>query len=1146
MRMLRTTAVLAGLCASAVVASAGEPSTEFLEAMRERGFYDYAIVYLDQMSASPKATAAQKALVPFEKATTYIEWARNGSAGNPDLATKNYDQALALLDQFIKDNPKHEKAGQANSDRGRILLGKARLETWQARSPGNEGNRGEFQRRAFDSIRAARDIFQTARDQHEKTWKSFPPYLDQKAQPQQFEQRRLAEVRFIQAQLDLAESTYEEAQTYDKDDAQYKKRLHDAADEFQKIHDRYRSQLGGWHARAKQGKCFEESDDVVRALGIYGDLLSQPDDSPAVIRLKDLVRQFRLICLNHPSKKDYQVVIDESNEWYNKASASRRSSMVGLGILWEQARAYEKLGEEPGIPRSDQVSHYRAALKTVQTVRRYPSQYRDLASSKERDLLRVLQGDNAVDSPKDFVSASSLAEELVTKKTKDVLDAINAAKRSGRSDDLQKANDALKTHIAQSLKAVRAALRLVDYSTPQADLDRMRHYLAYMHYLSRNSYETAVISEHLATHAGKDNVGLAQEAAYMAVGAYVQAFNENERNGRVADQEIDIARMERMAKFLTSKWPSSDRAMDARLQMGNVYATFKKYDQAAAWLQQVPESSGKYIDAQQRAAQVLWSAYIEAAQLPDIDKPPQAKLDEWITVAEAAFRKGIDKAERDTPAANPATDSLIAAKVALVQILVTKGEFAEGVKLLTQEPHPVIFNLTVQDETKRPKTGIKSVEFASLAYQLLLRCYVGTQQLNEARSAMFQLELVGGGGGEHITEVYKDLGLELQKELDRLKGLGQAQRLEAVRRSFETFLGDLSKRKDQTSGSLIWIGETYYGLGVSSTDDSKRSLSYFKNASEAYEQIIDRAKDNSKFLDADRVTAVRLRLAACRRKLKQFDQALELLRPILAENATYLDAQFEANFVFQDWGGAGEKNSSQYYQKALAGEPKGASGSKKPGIGSWGWATTVKNIHRLLSQGLGDDRKGYEAKLNEAIYNQAVCHLEYGLSLSGTKRKEQLTYAKGAIRAFVEISQDIEPEWWKKFDTKYREVLGKLGEPVKPLERPKAITIAAESPRETKSEASTATPVKPEETSDNKVAKAKAAPVEKPKSSSGAMGFIIFGLVTLVGIGGTAMLVMKNKSRRKPLVVSADAEPAAEAVASRPRSGKSKRSSGQE
>lgn len=1139
MRILRTAAFFAVSCACAATSLAAEPMTEFLEALRERGYYDYALIYLDQIQNSPKATAAQKSVVTFERAGTYIEWARNGSAGNPDQATKNYDQGLALLDAFIKENPNHERAGQANSDRGRILLGKARLESWQARAPGNESNRGEFQRKAFDAIRSAREIFQTARDQHEKTWKSFPPYLDQKTHSEQYEKRRLAEVRFIQAQLDLAECTYEEAQTYDKDDSKFVSRLKDAAAEFDTIYARYRGQLGGLHARAKQAKCFEEHDDVSRALGIYGQLLAEPDDSTAMIRLKDLVRQFRLICLNHPSKKDYQVVIDEATDWFKTATPSRRGSVVGLGIMWEQARALEKLSENEELSVNERNQHLRQSLKAMQSIRRFPGQYRDLAASKERELLRRLQGDGSVDNPQDFVAASSLAEDLVTKKTKEFLDAVTAARRAGKADEIQKANDALKAHVAQSLKVVRAALRLADHTATTADLDRMRYYLAYMYYLSRASYETAVIAEHLATHTSKDNAGQAQEAAYMAIGAYVQAFNENEKAGRTADQVIDIARMERMANFLTSRWPNSDRAMDARLQMGNVYATFRKFDQAAEWLKQVPESSSRYIDAQQRAAQVLWSAYIEAAQLPDLDKPPQAKLDEWITQAEAAFRKGIEKGERDIPAGNPASDSLIAAKVALVQILVTKGEFAEGVKLLTQEPHPVMFNLAVQDETQRPKIGVKSVEFASLAHQLLLRCYVGTQQLNEARAAMFQLELVGGGGGEHITEVYKDLGLELQKELDRLKGLGQQQRLETVRRSFETFLGDLSKRKDQTSGSLIWIGETYYGLGVSSTDDEKRSVSYFKNAADAYEQIIERAKDNTKFLDADRVTAVRLRLAACRRKLKQFDQAVALLKPILSADDSNLDAQFEANTLFQEWGNAGEKDSRSRYEKALAGDKA---------LKSWGWGYSVKRLHSLLSRSTVEKPKSFEAKLNEAIYNKAVCHMEYGLSLTGAKRKEQLGFAKSSIRSFVEISSDIDPEWWKKFDLKYRDILGKLGEPVKPLEKAKQVAVAAaDTTRATTTEAPEETSKKPKKAGEKDSTKPKADAPEKAKPAGGnGMAIAMFGLVMLAGIGGTAaMLITKNKKRRRPVEVTTTTDDEAEQLPP-PRSRKKRRSSSDE
>ena len=315
MSMWRTTAVWLVLLLATVfatgVAQAKEPFAEFVAGMRERGFFDYALIYLDDAHSDPKMPADLKTLIPFEKATVLIEWARSGQGG-PDLAAKNYDLALTLLDKFIQDNPTHEKGGQANSDRGRILLGRARIESWNARIPGNEASKFETQRKAFDFIMKAREIFQQARNQHEKSWQSFGAFIDQKDNPEKFEQRRRSEVRFIQAQLDHCECAYEEAQTQEKNTADYKKKLDDAAEQFKLVHDRYRSQLGGLHARAKQAKCFEEQDDVQRALGIYDELLSHPDESPNMVKLKDLVRQFRLICLNHPNRKDYQVVADEA------------------------------------------------------------------------------------------------------------------------------------------------------------------------------------------------------------------------------------------------------------------------------------------------------------------------------------------------------------------------------------------------------------------------------------------------------------------------------------------------------------------------------------------------------------------------------------------------------------------------------------------------------------------------------------------------------------------------------------------------------------------------------------------------------------------------------------------------------------------
>ncbi len=135
---------------------------------------------------------------------------------------------------------------------------------------------------------------------------------------------------------------YEEAQTYDRGSSDNKKLLTDAANAFEKIHARYRQQLAGLYARMWQAKCFEEQDDIVKALGCYNELLQHGDgkSGPALKRLQDTVRHFRLICLNHPQRKDYQVAIQEAQDWL-KDNRGLASTKVGLGIQWEMVRAME-------------------------------------------------------------------------------------------------------------------------------------------------------------------------------------------------------------------------------------------------------------------------------------------------------------------------------------------------------------------------------------------------------------------------------------------------------------------------------------------------------------------------------------------------------------------------------------------------------------------------------------------------------------------------------------------------------------------------------------------------------------------------------------------------------------------------------------
>jgi hypothetical protein len=1098
MRILRSVVIALTVAAFAVPAAvAEEPYVEFLQGLRDRGYHNYALLYLDSLRDDASVPQEIREVVPYEKASTLLMMARGGTITNPDVQSRQLGKALGFLDDFIKNSPNHPRAGEANSERAGILLGKGRVEVWQSRSPSNKENRGEFQKLALDFVVRARAIYQKAHDQHKAKWEAFPKFIDKVEEPKEFEARRMAEVRYLIAQLDLAHCLYEEGQASDQGSDGFKAKLRDAAAAYEEIHSKYRSQIGGLYARTWQGKCYEEQDDIQRALGIYKELLGHPGTSASLVRLQDQVRHFRLICLNHEQRKDFQLVIDEAGEWLTAAKGRKKFSQQSLGIRWEQVLAQETLAEDRTLAEKDRNRFLTSALTTVRVIKRFPGQYKDLATFKERDLKVKLQGEGANDEPEDFDTAFSLGQELATKKTKPLLDGVRAARKTKDKEKIQTAQTDLDHHLDRAAGLLKLALRLADEDTPTSDLNMARYYLSYMHLLSRNNYEAAILGEFLANNYGDENPVQAQDGSYMAMAAYVQAFNDNEKAKRRSDQELDVRQMEKIATFLVEKWPGSDRAMDARLQLGSTYGLMKRHQDSADWYSQVPETASQYTNAQVRAGQAYWAAYIEGASKPPAEQPPQADLEGLMASAEKYLANGIAGAEKDTPASAPAPDDLIAAKLSIVQILVSQGKYDECIKTLTVQPHPIMEAIAVEDETKRPKSaGIKSVEFASLAYQLLLRCYVGVQDLPKAQETMKSLEQIGGGGGEALTEMYRQIGQQLQEELERLKNQNQLDRFNSVRQSFETFLGELSKRKDQTIGSLTWIGETYYGLAQSSDEDASKAGNFYDQAAAAYQTILDRAKEDPKFVSAARLNGVRLRLVNCKREKGAFEDALELVKTIIATNPRSLDAQVEANFIFQDWGASGQGDSWKKYQDAMRGDEKS---------GLWGWGDTARRMQALLSQGGADARDRYEDRYYEARYNLTKCNLEFGLAQTGARKTEALETAKTQVVSFVAITSNFSEKWWPKFDGLYREIQTGLGKIPEPLEKPKE--FVDRPPVE-----------KPDPKTDPSKdgAKKKAGPMVTAKDDGSGMTYAIFGIIALIGLGGGGFMVMKGTKKRKP------------------------------
>lgn len=1076
--------------------SAQEPYQEFTRALRDRGYYDMAVFYLDQLATRSGVPDDVRQLIPYEKAITLLESSR--VTRSPERQLEQLDQALAFLEQFVKDSPNHPQAADANSERAQILLGKARVEILQSKSPANQGAKGDYQKRARDYIGKARAVFKTAFDQHEAAWKKFGTFIDKVKDADKYEARAQSEVNMIRAQLDLALCTYEEAQTYDADSADYKRLLNDAAAMFEEMHQRYRSQVGGLYARLWQGKCFEEQGDLQKALGIYNELLDHPGEEGPIKRLKDQTLQFKLISLNSNQRKDHQLVVDLGEEW-TKTNKAELRTRTGLGIQWEIARAYEALGDQRDLPKSDAQRFWREAHDKAQQVNRFPGEYHDVSLSLMQRLDGKLGGRER--KPVKFDEAFGIGRQHITTITelKNALD--NGIKARMPREELEKIRKDLDSELRQAAEMFDLSLRLVTPIDDAKSVTTARYMYAYVNFLMRRNYEAAILGEYVAKTAGKEEADVGLDAAYLSMAAYVQAFNDTK--GSYDEKQADIGFVVHACNLLTERWPDSDKANDARMTLGRIYSDLKQPAKAAEWYGKVPETDAKFSEAQLAAGQAYWTAYLTSARLTEDDKVDPAQLAEWRTLGEQYLRSGIAKLSATAPK-DAAPPELIAAKMSLAQIVLSLGQDAEAIKLLLDEPQSVIKAVAVPDEKKRPDKGVQSRQFATESYKLLLRAYIGGGKLDDARATMRTLEAIAGGeAGADVTELYVGLGRLLRDELDRYREAGEADKFNKLMTSFETFLNDLYQRKEgQTFGSLSWIGETYFALGEASTNDASRSATYFEKAGNAFRDILKQAESQPNYLQPDQLLAVKVRLIRCYRLKKEFEPGEQLVADVLKQREKDLRAQIEAAYLYQDWGASGSTTTADKLLTAIGGNPK---------LYVWGWGKLSNLILNQLNQGKAD----FLPMFLEARLNGTISRHKYAQTQSDSKKRaEELQKCENELVATVSITKGLTQDQFSQFNAEYRKVLQDSGKVVEDLKAAKEVE-----------------PPPPAEVAETPAATKKAAPkpqeAAKPAAaaSSGTMGTLLgFGAVLLVGAGIVGWMVISSKKKPQRTTI-AKAEP---------------------
>lgn len=1080
---------LISLVTSAAQLFAVDRDLEIVRGLRERNYFDYASLYLDKMADRVSTPPEVRQLISYERAVTLRETAK--TIRNPEKQFELLDQAITFLEQFVRDTPDHPNVGDANSDLAQILMQKAEVEIIQSKSPSNKASKADYQRRGRDLLQKAGAILKLAFQQHEEAFQKFPTFIDGQKEPKLEAERDHVERSMILESLSLAKCTYLEAQSNDASSREFRQKLTTAADEYEKVYQKYRRKAGGLHARAWQGKCYDEQGDRQKALGIYNEILEQPDAEVGMQALKTQTLLFKLSCLYGGG--DFQTIVDLAEEWQKK-NGTESKSQAGLGIQWEQARALEAIGDDRNLAKADQEKNWRQARTAAQQISRFPGEYKDASQTMMQRLQTKLGGKER--KAEDFDSAYALARQSFDQ-AQEIRKSLDQASRSGTSaEDVTRLKRDWTTNLNESIRNFEIATATVRPKDNPKDVTAAKLMYAYANFYLRRNYEAAVLAQFVVrTTTDPDQDSVAMEAAFIAMAAFVQEFNQNRADPE--NKQEDMRLILKAASVVTERWPDSEKANEARMVLGQMYKASRKYLEAAEWFKKVPESDPKYAEAQMAAGQALWGAYGAAGRLPKDSRPPAETFAEWKSSAESHLRKGIGIQSKLVPAEDELPQELAIAKISLAENLLSQDKEKEAISLLKDDPHSVVKAIAVEDESQRPDQGVKRRPIAKLTYILLLRAYIGqgVERLDDARAAMKSLEaVVAGDANSDLTDLYVELGRTLKTELEGVRNSGESAQVKKLMTSFEAFLDDMfKKREGQTFGSLSWIGETYFTLGEMSSDASKATRCYDR-AANAFNLILERVKADAAFATSDQVLNVKVRLAHFNRLKREFATADRLLAEVMKERPNDWRTQVEAASVYQDWGSADDR------QKLVV----AITGSKEQGI--WGWAGIAK---RIQQQKDFSERPEMVDTFLDARYGVTLCRFRHAQLLSGKDKQKALDTCAMELIGSSTILKSMPDDKREKLNELYREVLKDAGKPVKNLPRKQDTVDEQAKPKE--AVAADAADQKPNL---DKPEPQKAAPnSQKTSANNSSQTWVALLMLAVVGISIVGWIFMSGRKR---------------------------------
>jgi hypothetical protein len=755
-RALTIVLVMVGaLLGNTIARGEGDPKAaqKFFDGLRERGYYDLASEYLEELRNDPSTPAETRATVDFEQGRLLFEEA----ARTGDLVRQRelLDQAGTKLAEFIAKNPNHPKTATALVQRAALFVERGHLAQIQGieledKEKAEKAAKLNDARASFDE---ARKEYAKAVEQLTAAFKKFPNFIPE-GNPQKAI-RDDVHTSLMTAKLQKAVVDYEQGQTYEPNTKERHDYMSAALAQFEQLYKEYRTMLTGQFARMWQAKCYEERGEIGPALGIYKELLQHED--PHLRNLQKHVAYFKIIA--EAKRGEHALAADDAARWTQEfPTPSDRRSNIGLGVRLQWAKNLLAQMDKAANDAERKALIARAVELASEVVR--------ISSQHKPEALAIL---------KKYKPSRAAAVAEVARLNYE--DAIKQAEEAMGEKDFNAA-----------IACFKQAIRRAD---PAKDPDRAnlaRFQLAFCYLKTDRPYEAFVLYDHIARRYPRN--GLASKSGHNGLMALVDAY----RTYTQIDHGSDLMALIDLADYTASTWPGTEAGDTALLLLGQINDGLGKYPKAIAAYDAINAQSPKWIEAKWKAGNSHW-AQSEALRKKGSSEAAAAEAE--VVKATDSLNQSL-KARRDAGITN--TDAaLIINACDIADIYLFRNKPADALALLD----PI---------AKANATPVDTPAFGRLM-ATLLQAHVDNDQIQLALADMESLEKAGGGDAQKTTNLYVKLGQRLEQKLEDQKAKGDTAAHKRTREAYLKLLTTMAERKSQTYSSLRWVGENLLKIG---------------------------------------------------------------------------------------------------------------------------------------------------------------------------------------------------------------------------------------------------------------------------------------------------------------------------------------------